>query len=153
MKNTFAIDRARKTANYFLKSSALFSACFLFLAVPAKAWTLLEALGVKEEEDYVDISVAYDSNCPDDFPLTIKITNNYNETIENTRFSITGRRDGFSDELYDEGYSTDKIIEPAATYESCWRIPQRTFARHDVERDPLQELIWVAEIIYIITSD
>ena len=160
MKKNFSHDRAWNYASYIMKSSALFSACFLFLALPVKAWTFLEALGFKEPEDYVEFSVNFDPNCSDDpdYVLRISITNNYNRAIDHTRFMVVGRKSGYSSEIYSGELSTDRIIHPSETYtSSCWKIPNYYRNLDRIERRsgryPFDQMEWSGEVVSVRVSE
>lgn len=75
------------------------------------------------EEDKVEMTVRYDlDECPEDFPLFVKILNNSDRTINSVDFDIRITRKGYSKNLAEWGdYGSDKIIEPGSGWESCWK--------------------------------
>lgn len=167
--------------NFTMVSRVLATLIIMFSAHSAAAWTLLEGLGVKEAEDYLNVLVTYDpTQCSDpEYPLLVELGNSYNQATLNVRFAVFGREPNRSSNIYETGvvdsehYASDYIIEPSQTYLSCWRVPIgylydfcqiQTQCHYDrearelaikakLERYPPQDMFWSAEIIYVQMED
>lgn len=148
---------------------------FVFIAFSsghAHAWTFLESMGIKEQEDYVQISVSIDaSSCSDPvYPLAVTIANGYNEALTYTRFSLSGRTQTRSSEVYGEPeYGTDIIVPARESITLCYKIPfgsLRAYCggycteeleklakiRKLAEYDP-KEIVWTARLLSVSTAD
>lgn len=161
---------------FFLALLALLAFC----PVPASAWRLLEFLNIKEPEDYVEIEVTVDeSRCSDkEFPLLVKLRNEYNRNTKRITFDVTARQLDRSTSIYFTGtitqryFETDYIIPQGDTYSACWPVPTgdlhdfckwgeicQTGERRDraltakLEEYPLAEMVWSAEVTYVQYDD
>lgn len=86
------------------------------------------------------------SRCNTEFPILVKITNNYSRTLLNTNFSLSGFRDGFSKPIYQAvSYNSDKILDPGQSYEGCWQLPNVNYGVQSVSPELLN---WVATFSY-----
>lgn len=135
-------------------------ALVLGLSNAAQAWTLAEKLGFKEVEEYVTIGVsAHPALCEDpEFPIYVQIQNNYNETIEYTKFTYFGKIPGRSSKIYGvltNRVSTDVILNPQEVYEGCWSIPNKSLpsVQRALVENPPSTVDWFGEIIYVIVTE
>jgi hypothetical protein len=124
------------------------------LALPAKAWTFAEKLGLKAVRDYVQITVLFaPSLCEDpDFPILVQISNNYNETIALTRFTYFARKPERSSKIFGAASSPaldDTLIHPHRSSFRCWSVPDNSLhsTLRNLTNHPLNSVEWFGEIL------
>lgn len=169
------IARFRCSANTLLGCMIFFS---IVLAAPAKAFSILEAIGVKEPKDNVEVTVKFaPEQCSDKaYPLFITVNNSSNVTVEAVHFNVIGRRAGYSQEIYYDtfrkGYVSDRILDPRQSDSRCYELPRGGFGLSNNEAKikygdkwqegqmaermstfPPQSMEWVATIRYIEIAD
>lgn len=68
--------------------------------------------------------------CSAEYPLWVGILNESDDTVEKFSFSIEGHLEGYSDPLYDSGYSgysSDRIIPSGEGITACWTLPRQAY--------------------------
>ncbi|KZL11355.1 hypothetical protein [Pseudovibrio sp. Ad26] len=107
----------------------------------------------QRKKESVKLSVSYNkTSCSQKFPLEITIENHSGSVMEAVKFSVEGRRSGYSTAIYEsgyQGYSSDKIIGAGEGYLTCWSIPKlryNTPAQYK-DRYPPKDMIWNASHI------
>lgn len=93
-------------------------------------------------------TITYDlERCSSAFPLFIGIGNRSDDTVEKVSFRIEGHREGYSDPLYDSGYSgysSDRIITSGDGWGHCWAVPRQAYGSSEqrVTLNPPETLVW-----------
>lgn len=94
-------------------------------------------------------TIDYDlDRCNSEFPLFVGIVNRSGDTVERISFRIEGHRKGYSDALYNsgysDGYSTDRIIPDGEGWGNCWRVPRRAYGADErlFAKSPPESLVW-----------
>lgn len=96
-------------------------------------------------------TIAYDlERCSSEYPLFIGIVNRSDDTVEKVSFSIEGRREGYSDPLYDSGYSgysSDRIIAGGDGWGNCWTLPRQAYGASEqrITLNPPETLVWTLD--------
>lgn len=90
---------------------------------------LQNEMAARERAKISAFASVYPSCSDPNFPLLIDFTNNSKKRVMKIFFDIRGYREGFSDAIAgDYSRSSDRIIEPGASYTSCWTYPN-TYGR------------------------
>jgi len=73
------------------------------------------------EMSKVEMTVEYNTErCPESFPLLVSIQNSSRKTVNFIKYKVVIRRKGYSTDIsYLLDTTTDKIIEPGKSIESC----------------------------------
>ena len=92
------------------------------------------------------VSATFDAvRCSAEFPIIIKIRNSNTETLLSLTFGFSGFREGYSSPVYEAHYLTsDRIIPPDQSYETCWAVPSLDYGTEAV---PPGTLMWKADPI------
>ena len=92
--------------------------------------------------------IFYDlEKCSPERPLWIGILNETDDTVEKFSFSIEGHLEGYSDPLYDSGYSgysSDRIIASGDGVTNCWTLPRQAYGASEqrITLNPPETLVW-----------
>ena len=78
----------------------------------------------QRKESQILISASFDASvCSDPkFPLSLRIHNGANTALDKLSIRVFANRNGFSDELYNDFYSSDKIMQSGENYSACWSL-------------------------------
>jgi hypothetical protein len=96
----------------------------------------------------IEVLIQHDiARCPAEYPLFVGLVNHTADTILKTTFSVSGFREGYSEPLYETGYTgyyTDRIMLPGERSGVCYRIPNRAHGMSEdlIERYPPATLVW-----------
>jgi hypothetical protein len=97
--------------------------------------------------------VFYDlEKCSVEYPLWIEIINKSDDTVEKFSFTIEGHIEGYSNPLYDSGYSgysDDRIIPSGFSAANCWHPPRQAYGASEqrVALNPPETLVWTMKDI------
>lgn len=103
---------------------------------------------VKRKAAKVTGQIFYDlEKCSAEYPLWIGILNESDDTVEKFAFSIEGHLEGYSDPLYDSGYSgysSDRIVPSGEGITACWTLPRQAYGASEqrVSLNPPETLVW-----------
>jgi hypothetical protein len=72
----------------------------------------------------VTVNAAYGGTlCTDpNFPLSLIIQNGSDAALDKLSIDVTANRVGYSDDVFFEYFSSDKIMQPNEYYSACWRL-------------------------------
>jgi hypothetical protein len=94
------------------------------IAVAIAGYFYLQEQADIKRRALVSIDVAYGGTvCTDpNFPLSLVIHNNSDAALDKLSIDVTANRVGFSDNVFFEYFSSDKILRPNEYYSACWRL-------------------------------
>lgn len=107
----------------------------------------------KRKSAKVTGKIFYDlERCSAEYPLWIGILNDSDDTVEQFSFDVEGHLEGYSDPLYDSGYSgysSDRIIPSGEGVTACWTLPKQAYGASEqrVAHNPPETLVWTVKDI------
>ncbi len=94
------------------------------IAAAIAGYFYLQDQANNKKRELVSVDAAYGGSiCTDpNFPLSLVIHNGSSEPLDRLSIDVTANRVGFSDDLFFEYFSSDKIMQPNEYYSACWRL-------------------------------
>jgi len=115
----------------FPRPSLVFGGVVVAIGAAVSGYFYVQDQLTKRKAAKVIGTISYDlERCSSAFPLFIGIVNRSDDTVEKVSFSIEGHLEGYSDPLYDSGYSgysSDRIIAGGEGWGNCWTLPRPAY--------------------------
>ena len=102
----------------------------------------------QEKKSKITIVTAYDpARCSDPkWPVFVGFVNKSDSTVSAIGFHLTARRKGYSNAVYNDWTTSDKIIAPGAGFGNCWAVSEYSLRKEEIGTTPLSDLDWTASI-------
>jgi len=137
----------------FPRPSLIFVGVVITIGAAVVGYSQVQAELTTRKAAKVTGTIAYDlERCSSEFPLFIGIVNLSDDTVEKVSFSLEGRREGYSNPLYDSGYlgySSDRIITSGEGWGNCWTLPRQAtgVSNQTIALNPPETLVWTVQKI------
>jgi hypothetical protein len=120
-------------------------------AAVAGYFYFVEQTNIKKKA-LISIKATYDGTlCTDpNFPLSLVVHNGSNEVLNRLSLEVTASRVGYSDNVFSDYFTSDKIMQPNEYYSSCWRLDD--YKIKALQLPPLV-LTWKAKISAVTWQD
>jgi hypothetical protein len=102
----------------------------------------------KQNAAKVTGKIFYDlEKCSSEYPLWIGILNGSDDAVEKFSFSVEGHLEGYSNPLYESGYSgysSDRIIASGDGVTTCWALPRQAYGASEqrIALNRPKTLVW-----------
>ncbi|MGH0004666.1 hypothetical protein ACQU0X_31765 [Pseudovibrio ascidiaceicola] len=137
----------------FPKKIMILAVALAFISALTGGYFYLDNYFIEKKKTAIKIAVSFDdARCSKEYPLVVKIKNGSGSEVEAIKFSVEGRRTGYSDPIYESGfqdYRTDKIMQAGESHISCWKVPKLSYGKPENYRDrfPPKGVVWNASWI------
>jgi hypothetical protein len=77
-----------------------------------------------KKKSLISINATYDkTQCTDpNYPLSLVVHNGSTEVLNRLSLEVTANRVGYSDSVFFDYFTSDKIMQPNEYYSSCWSL-------------------------------
>jgi len=134
-------------AVFIFSRKAGFAVIVLLAAVWIGLWLITERKSLQEPTARsVAITASSDrQTCPDpDRPVSVRLTNNAQVSVESVSFGLFGRQPGASAIIYRATHTVAKAMAPGESFSACYGLNYLSFADRRIQYDARQ-LDWSAE--------
>ena len=143
----------------FPRASLIFIGVLTAIGLGVAGFAYVKNQLAERKAAMVEGTITYDTErCSSDYPLFIGMVNGSDDTVERVSFGVEGRREGFSDPLFNSGYrsySTDRILASGEGWGNCWTLPAQAYgvSKQTITQNPPSTLVWTLKNIRPVFGD